>query len=219
MSPREPSGASKSQKAAFSKTLKNPQFSLMFLDPEASKRTSRGPRRLLRDTQRDTQRWSKHWSNSGQIVNPKTSKNKQTKNRLPCLQDIFKKPQKTSKSEIFKVPQKSIIQAQKVTFSKNLKKLSFFRFLGSRGLKRASRDPRRVPEAPRGSQRFPEVPEAPRRSQRFPEAPRGSQRLPEAPGSQKLPKDPRSSQRLPEAPPRDAPRRHPSEHMPSKMVA
>ena len=72
----------------------------MFLDPEASKRTSRGPRRLLRDTQRDTQRWSKHWSNSGQIVNPKTSKNKKTKNRLPCLQDIFKKPQNTSKSEI-----------------------------------------------------------------------------------------------------------------------
>ena len=98
----------------------------MFLDPEASKRTSRGPRRLLRDTQRDTQRWSKHWSNSGQIVNPKTSKNKQTKNRFLCILDIFKKPQKTSKSEIFKVPQKSLIQAQKVTFSKNLKNQIFF---------------------------------------------------------------------------------------------
>ena len=159
----------------------------MFLDPEASKRTSRGPRRLLRDTQRDTQRWSKHWSNSGQIVNPKTSKNKQTKNRFLYILDIFKKPQKTSKSEIFKVPQKSIIQAQKVTFSKNLKKHSFFRFLGSRGLKRASRDPRRVPEAPRGSQRCPEV-------QRLPDAPRGSQRLQAPRCSQGVPEDPRGSQ-------------------------
>ena len=113
------------------------------------KRTSRGPRRLPRDTQRDTQRWSKHWSNSGQIVNPKTSKNKKTKNRLPCLQDIFKKPQNTSKSEIFKKPQKSLIQAQKVTFSKNLKKHIFFRFLGSRGL------PREPQETQEGSQKIP----------------------------------------------------------------
>ena len=113
----------RAKKLHFQKPWKTLSF-LVFLDPEASKRTSRGPRRLLRDTQRDTQRWSKHWSNSGQIVNPKTSKNKKTKNRLPCLQDIFKKPQKTSKSEIFKVPQKSLIQAPKVTFSKNLKKPS-----------------------------------------------------------------------------------------------
>ena len=48
MSPREPSGASQSQKAAFSKTLKNLK-SLVFLDPEASqenlKRSEKAPKR------------------------------------------------------------------------------------------------------------------------------------------------------------------------------
>ena len=48
MSPREPSGASKNQKAAFSKTFKS--FSvLVFLDPEASqenlKRPEKAPKR------------------------------------------------------------------------------------------------------------------------------------------------------------------------------
>ena len=168
----------------------------MFLDPEASKRTSRGPRRLLRDTQRDTQRWSKHWSNSGQIVNPKTSKNKKTKNRLPCLQDIFKKPQNTSKSEIFKKPQKSLIQAQKVTFSKNLKKHSFF--LGFWDPEASQESLKRPKKAPRGSQRLPEAPRGSRGSQTLPEVPRGSQEVPR--GSQRLPGGSRGSQRLPEAP-------------------
>ena len=48
MSPREPSGASKSQKAAFSKTLKTLSF-LVFLDAEASqenfKRPEKAPKR------------------------------------------------------------------------------------------------------------------------------------------------------------------------------
>ena len=74
MSPREPSGASKSQKAAFSKTLKNLKFFLCFWIQRLSKRTSRGPRRFPRDPQRDIQRWSKTWSKSGQTVNPKLSK-------------------------------------------------------------------------------------------------------------------------------------------------
>ena len=135
-------------------------------------------------------------------MNPKTSKNKKTKNRLPCLQDIFKKPQNTSKSEIFKKPQKSLIQAQKVTFSKNLKKHFFFRFLGSRGLPREPQETQegsqRLPEAPRGSQRFQRLPDVPRGSQRLPG---GSQRLPEAPrGFKRIPEAPRSSQGIPEAP-------------------
>ena len=86
----------KEPKSCIFKNLKKPKVFYCFWIQRPPKRTSRGPRRLPRDTQRDTQRWSKNWSNSGQIVNPKTSKNKQTKNRLPCLQDIFKKPQTTS---------------------------------------------------------------------------------------------------------------------------
>ena len=43
MSPREPSEASKSQKAAFSKTLENIMFFLVFLDPEASQENLKRP--------------------------------------------------------------------------------------------------------------------------------------------------------------------------------
>ena len=52
MSSREPSGASKSQKAAFSKTLKNMHFLKVFGVQRPPKRASRGPRRLPRGTQR-----------------------------------------------------------------------------------------------------------------------------------------------------------------------
>ena len=45
MSPREPSGASKSQKAAFSKTLKNLKFFLKFLGPEASQESLKRPKK------------------------------------------------------------------------------------------------------------------------------------------------------------------------------
>ena len=73
MRPREPSGVSKSQKAAYSKTLKNTSF-LVFLVPEAShdnfkrfdKASKREPKRY--------QRWSKTWLKCGQKVNPKMSK-------------------------------------------------------------------------------------------------------------------------------------------------
>ena len=43
MSPREPSGASKSQKAAFSKTLKKTFSFLVFLDAEASQENFKTP--------------------------------------------------------------------------------------------------------------------------------------------------------------------------------
>ena len=52
MSPRGPSRAPKSQKAAFSKTLKNFQFLKVFGVQRPPKRASRGPRRLSRGTQR-----------------------------------------------------------------------------------------------------------------------------------------------------------------------
>ena len=65
MSPREPSGASKSQKAAFSKTLKNLQF---FLDPEASqenlKRPEKAPKRHPKRHPKVVQTLVKQWSNS-----------------------------------------------------------------------------------------------------------------------------------------------------------
>jgi hypothetical protein len=48
MSPREPSGASKNQKAAFSKTLKNLQFLMIF--------GSKGPPREPQETQKSPKR-------------------------------------------------------------------------------------------------------------------------------------------------------------------
>ena len=62
MSPKEPSGASKNQKAAFSKTLKNLQFLLVF--------GSKGPPREPQETQKSPKR------------NPKRTKttNKKIKN-------------------------------------------------------------------------------------------------------------------------------------------
>ena len=73
MSPREPSGASKSQKAAFSKTLKNLEFFSVFGSrgfQENLKRPEKAPKRHPKRYQR----WSKTWSKSGQKVNPKLSK-------------------------------------------------------------------------------------------------------------------------------------------------
>merc|ERR1711976_685363 len=52
MSPREPSGASKNQKAAFSKTSKKPPVFEGFWVRRPPKRASRDPRRLSRGTQR-----------------------------------------------------------------------------------------------------------------------------------------------------------------------
>ena len=67
MSPREPSGASKSQKAAFSKTLKNLHF-LVFLDAEASqenfKRPEKAPKRHPKRHPKVVQTLVKQWSNS-----------------------------------------------------------------------------------------------------------------------------------------------------------
>ena len=52
MSPRGPSRASKNQKAAFPKTLKNIRFFKVFGVQRPPRRASRGPRRLPRGTQR-----------------------------------------------------------------------------------------------------------------------------------------------------------------------
>merc|ERR1712023_89089 len=52
MIPREPSGASKNQKAAFSKTSKKPPVFGGFWVRRPPKRASRDPRRLSRGTQR-----------------------------------------------------------------------------------------------------------------------------------------------------------------------
>ena len=68
MSPREPSGASKSQSVAFSKTLKNLQFFLVFLDPEASqenlKRPEKAPKRHPKRHPKVVQKLVKKWSKS-----------------------------------------------------------------------------------------------------------------------------------------------------------
>jgi len=52
MSPREPSGASKKQKAAFSKTLKNPQFLMVF----GPKGTPREPQETQNPPKRNPKR-------------------------------------------------------------------------------------------------------------------------------------------------------------------
>ena len=70
----------------------------MFLDPDASQENSRGPRRLLRDTQRDTQRWSKIWSKRGQKGDPKMGKKNETdvlkKSLWPVSARTFLRPKK-----------------------------------------------------------------------------------------------------------------------------
>ena len=73
MSPREPSGASKSQKAAFSKTLKNLKF-FSFLDAEASqenfkrpeKAPKRHPKRYPKVVQNLVKKWPKSAPKNGQ---------------------------------------------------------------------------------------------------------------------------------------------------------
>ena len=52
MSPKQPTGSSKNKKHAFSKTLKNPQFFIVFWIKRPPKKTSRDPKRLPRQTQR-----------------------------------------------------------------------------------------------------------------------------------------------------------------------
>ena len=64
MSPREPSGASKNQKAAFSKTLKNQQFLKVF--------GSRGLPREPQETQEGSQEEPKELQNP-QLKDPKLS--------------------------------------------------------------------------------------------------------------------------------------------------
>ena len=75
MSPREPSGASKSQKAAFSKTLKNLKF-FSVLDAEASqenfKRPEKAPKRHPKRHPKVVQNLVKKWSKS----EPKTEQKK-----------------------------------------------------------------------------------------------------------------------------------------------
>ena len=64
---------SKSQKAAFSKSLKNPQFFSVF-GSRGFPRKPQEAREGSQKTPKEIQRWSKTWSKSGQKVNPKTSK-------------------------------------------------------------------------------------------------------------------------------------------------
>jgi len=130
----------RAKKLHFQKPWKTFSF-LVFLDPEASKRTSRGPRRLLRDTQRDTQRWSKHWSNSGQIVNPKMSKNKKTKNRLTRL---------TSKMSS-RCPRKALYRPKKWHFQKPQKKRSVLGFWDPEASQESLKRPKKAPRRPRKS--------------------------------------------------------------------
>ena len=67
MSPREPSGASKSQKAAFSKTLKNQQFFNVFGSrgfQENLKRPEKASKRHPKRHPKVVQTLVKQWSNS-----------------------------------------------------------------------------------------------------------------------------------------------------------
>ena len=75
MSPRGSSGASKNQKAAFSKTLKDLQFFSVF-GSRGFPREPQEAREGSQKTPKEIQRWSKTWSKSGQKVNPKLSKKK-----------------------------------------------------------------------------------------------------------------------------------------------
>ena len=77
MSPRGPSRAPKSQKAASSKTLKNHLFFKVFGVQRPPKRASRGPRRLPRGTQgapkpqkKRIQKWSPNLTIFGPILDP-----------------------------------------------------------------------------------------------------------------------------------------------------
>ena len=73
MSPREPSGASKIQKAAFSKTLKN-QLILSVFGSRGSQENFKMPEKAPKRHPKRHPKVSKTWSKSGQKVNPKTSK-------------------------------------------------------------------------------------------------------------------------------------------------
>ena len=78
MSPREPSGASKSQKAAFSKTLKNLQFFSVFGSrgfQENLKRPEKAPKRHPKRHPKVVQKLVKKWLKS----EPKNGQKKTTK--------------------------------------------------------------------------------------------------------------------------------------------
>ena len=67
MSPREPSGASKSQKAAFSKTLKNQQFFSVFGCrglPRESQEARQGSQETPKETPKGVQNLVKKWLKS-----------------------------------------------------------------------------------------------------------------------------------------------------------
>ena len=64
MSPKEPSQASKNQKPAFAKTLKNVKFLIVFRLPRPSKTALGGPRRLLSGSYRAPKalkKWNQKW--------------------------------------------------------------------------------------------------------------------------------------------------------------
>ena len=71
--PKRAIRSSKSQKAAFSKSLKNLQFFSVF-GSRGFPREPQEAREGSQKTPKEIQRWSKTWSKSGQKVNPKTSK-------------------------------------------------------------------------------------------------------------------------------------------------
>ena len=71
--PKRAIRSSKSQKAAFSKSLKNHQFFSVF-GSRGFPRKPQEAREGSQKTPKEIQRWSKTWSKSGQKVNPKTSK-------------------------------------------------------------------------------------------------------------------------------------------------
>ena len=89
MSPKEPSQASKNQKPAFAKTLKNTLVFEGFWQQRPLKRASRGPRRLPKDTQRTPRpqkrdpklapKIIKNWTNFGATLEEKTASKKKTK--------------------------------------------------------------------------------------------------------------------------------------------
>ena len=101
MSPREPSGASKSQKAAFSKTLKN-YILLVFLDPEASqenlkrpeKAPKKHPKRHPKVVQKLVKTWSKSEPKNGQKVEKKRVR--KTKNRSDQAFLLARRPSKNA---------------------------------------------------------------------------------------------------------------------------
>ena len=74
MSPREPSGASKSQKAAFSKTLKNFRFLKVFgsrglpREPQEAQEGSQEAPKELQNPKKGIQNWTQKLTNFGQIL-------------------------------------------------------------------------------------------------------------------------------------------------------